>query len=154
MKDIRIIVRLILLVLLTIMSGCSLWQPRVDISSVVIDVALDANDNAPVAVDMVAISDVALLPQIQSLSAEQWFNAKAQLQRDAPNALHIWSLELVPGAHFVTEDNPLKGTPADAVLLFARYRSDGDHRLRLEQVTSLHLLLMTDDIALAPEQGR
>ena len=106
MKDIRIIVRLILLVLLAIMSGCSLLQSRVDISSVVIDVALDANDNAPVAVDMVAISDVALLPQIQSLSAEQWFNAKPQFLRDAPNALHIWSLELVPDSRFVSETNP------------------------------------------------
>lgn len=154
MKANRIILHLILSVLLILTSGCSLWQSRVDISSVVIDVAQDANDNAPVAVDMVAISDAALIAQIQSLSAEQWFTAKPQLLRDAPNALHIWSLELVPGSHFVTENNPLKGTPAQAIVLFARYRSDGDHRLRLDKTTSLHLLLMTNDIALAPEQGR
>lgn len=154
MKESRIITRTILLFLITIISGCSLWQSRMDISSVVIDVAPDANDNAPVAVDMVAINDPALIPSIQSLSASQWFNAKSQIVRDAPDALHIWSLELVPGSHFVTEDNPLKGKPAEAILLFARYRSDGDHRLRLDKTTSLHLLLMTDDIALAPEQGR
>ncbi len=101
-----------------------------------------------------AISDPILIAQIQSLSAEQWFNAKPQFLRDAPNALHIWSLELVPGSRFVSETNPLKGLSADAILLFARYRSEGEHRLRLDETTSLHLLLMTNDIALAPEQGR
>ncbi len=154
MKETRFVCHIILFVFLTLMSGCSLWQSRVDITSVVIDVAQDANDNAPVAVDIVAISDPILIAQIQSLSAEQWFNAKPQFLRDAPNALHIWSLELVPGSHFVSETNPLKGLSADAILLFARYRSEGEHRLRLDETTSLHLLLMTNDIALAPEQGR
>lgn len=154
MKETRFVCHIILFVFLTLMSGCSLWQSRVDITSVVIDVAQDANDNAPVAVDIVAISGPILIAQIQSLSAEQWFNAKPQFLRDAPNALHIWSLELVPGSRFVSETNPLKGLSADAILLFARYRSEGEHRLRLDETTSLHLLLMTNDIALAPEQGR
>lgn len=155
MKEIRFIIRIILLAILTLMNnGCSLWHSSVDIHSVVIDVAPDANDNAPVAVDIVAIADAALIPPIQSLSAEQWFTAKKQIVRDAPEALHIWSLELVPGSHFVADNNPLKGQPAEAILLFARYRSEGDHRLRLDNTAALHLLLMTDDIALAPEQGR
>ncbi|MGL5968106.1 MAG: T6SS protein Cts2N [Kluyvera sp.] len=155
MKEISFIIRTLLLGITLLMNnGCSFWQSRVDIHSVVIDVAKDANDNAPVAVDIVAIRDAALITQIQSLSAEQWFQAKAQMVRDAPDALGIWSLELVPGAHFVTDKNPLQGQTAEAIVLFARYRSDGDHRLRLDNITSLHLLLMTDDLALASEQGR
>lgn len=155
MKEIRFIIRTLLLgVIIFMNNGCAFWQSRVDIHSVVIDVAEDANDNAPVAVDIVAIRDAALIPKIQSISAEQWFQAKAQIVRDAPDALGIWSLELVPGSHFVAENNPLQGQAAEAIVLFARYRSEGDHRLRLDNVSSLHLRLMTDDLALVSEQGR
>lgn len=155
MKEIFFITRTLLLAAFILMNnGCAFWQSRVDMHSVVIDVAEDANDNAPVAVDIVAIRDAALIPQIQSLSAEQWFQAKAQIVRDAPDALSTWSLELVPGSHFVVDTNPLQGQAAEAIMLFARYRSEGDHRLRLDNITSLHLRLMTDDLALVSEQGR
>lgn len=131
-------------------SGCSFWQNRVAFNDVVIETVADANDNTPVAVDIVAVTDTALLPAVQSLSAGQWFNAKSQLLRDAPDGLHVWSLELVPDSRFVAKDNPLQGVPAEAILLFARYRSAGEHRLRLDKADSLHLLLMTDEAVLAP----
>lgn len=134
--------------------GCSLWQNRVELKAVTIDTAPQANDNTPVAVDIVAIADASLIPDVQSLSAAQWFNAKGQLLRDAPGGLRVWSLELVPGSHFVTEDTPLRGAPAQAIVLFARYRSEGDHRLRIDTLKSLHLLLMTDEAILAPAQGK
>lgn len=114
----------------------------------VIETVAGANDNTPVAVDIVAVSDSTLLSTIQALSAAQWFNAKSQLLRDSPGGLHIWSLELVPGSRFETRENPLQGVPAEAILLFARYRSAGDHRLRLDKTDSLHLLLMTDEVVL------
>jgi len=136
--------------LILLNSGCSFWQSRVELKAVVIETVPEANDNAPVAVDIVAISDSALLPAIQALTATQWFNAKSQLLRDAPDGLRIWSLELVPGSRFVADDNPLQGVPAKAILLFARYRSEGEHRLRLDNTDSLHLLLMTDEAVLAP----
>lgn len=134
--------------------ACSLWQSQVQLNAVTIDTAPDANDNAPVAVDIVAIADASLVPTIQALSAAQWFNARSQLLRDAPGGLRVWSLELVPGSRFVAEDNPLRGAPAEALVLFARYRSEGDHRLRLDKRDSLHLLLMTDEAVIASAQGR
>lgn len=79
-------------ILILLSSGCSLWQNRVAFNDVVIETAADANDNTPVAVDIVAIADNALLPTVQSLSATQWFNAKSQLLRDSPDGLHVWSL--------------------------------------------------------------
>lgn len=147
--------RIIFLSLICILNGgCSLWQNRVGLDAVVIDTVPQANDNAPVAVDIVAIADASLVPVLQTLSASQWFNAKSQYRHDYPNGLRIWSLELVPGSHFAADKNPLKGAPAQALLLFARYRSEGEHRLRLDNLDSLHLLLMTDDAVLAPEQGK
>lgn len=142
---------LILFSTLTLLnSGCSLWQNRVAFNDVIIETVPDANDNAPVAVDIVAITDSALLPTVQSLSATQWFNAKSQLLRDNPDGFRVWSLELVPGSRFVAQENPLQGVTTEATLLFARYRSEGDHRLRLDKVSSLHLLLMTDEAILVP----
>lgn len=123
-------------------------------NAVQIDTAPDANDNAPVAVDIVAIADAALVPTVQSLPAAQWFNAKSQLLRDAPDGLRVWSLELVPGSRYISEENPLRDAPAEAIVLFARYRSAGDHRLRLDNLDSLHLLLMTDEAVIAPVQGK
>lgn len=131
-------------------SGCSFWQNRVEFKAVVIETVPDANDNAPVAVDIVAVSDRALIPTVQALTAAQWFNARSQLLRDAPDGLRVWSLELVPGSRFVANENPLQGVQADAILLFARYRSEGEHRLRLDNANALHLLLMTDEAVLAP----
>ena len=135
-------------ILILLSSGCSLWQNRVAFNDVVIETAADANDNTPVAVDIVAIADNALLPTVQSLSATQWFNAKSQLLRDSPDGLHVWSLE--PDSRFVTKSSPLHGVKAEAILLFARYSSAGEHRLTLEKADSLHLLLMTDEAVLAP----
>ncbi|AGR58614.1 TPA: T6SS protein Cts2N [Salmonella bongori] len=155
MNGIYHFLRVIFLSLICILnSGCSLWQNRVGLDSVVIDTAPLANDNAPIAVDIVAIADASLVPVIQTLSASQWFNAKSQYLHDYPNGLHIWSLELVPDSHFVADENPLKGAQAQTLLLFARYRSEGEHRLRLDNMDSLHLRLMMDDAVLAPEQGK
>ncbi len=135
-------------------NGCSFWSNQVELKTVVIDTAADANDNTPVAVDIVAIADASLVPVVQTLSTTQWFNARAQLQRDYPGGLQVWSLELVPGSRFTADDNPLSGAPAEATLLFARYRSEGEHRLRLDKTTALHLQLMADEAVLAPEQGK
>ncbi|SUX76023.1 T6SS protein Cts2N [Citrobacter freundii] len=96
-------------ILILLSSGCSLWQKRVAFNDVVIETVADANDNTPVAVDIVAIADNALLPTVQSLSATQWFNAKSQLLRDSPDGLHVWSLELVPDSRFVTKKLPSAG---------------------------------------------
>lgn len=137
-------------VLILLSSSCSLWQKRVAFNDVVIETVPDANDNTPVAVDIVAVADSALLPTVQTLSAAQWFNAKSQLLRDSPDGLHIWSLELVPGSRFVTKNSPLHGVKAETTLVFSRYISAGEHRLRLDKADSLHLLLMTDEAILAP----
>lgn len=135
-------------------NGCSFWSNQVELKTVIIDTVAQANDNTPVAVDIVAIADASLVPVVQTLSATQWFNAKAQLQRDYPDGLRVWSLELVPGSRFTADDNPLSGAPAEATLLFARYRSEGEHRLRLDKTAALHLRLMADEAVLAPEQGK
>ena len=149
------VARIIFMTCLALLNnGSSFWSNQVELKTVVIDTAADANDNTPVAVDIVAIADASLVPVVQTLSATQWFNARAQLQRDYPGGLHVWSLELVPGSRFTADDNPLSGAPAEATLLFARYRSEGEHRLRLDKTTALHLQLMADEAVLAPEQGK
>ena len=137
-------------ILILLSSGCSLWQNRVAFNDVVIETAADANDNTPVAVDIVAIADNALLPTVQSLSATQWFNAKSQLLRDSPDGLHVWSLELVPDSRFVTKSSLCTALRQRQFCCFARYSSAGEHRLTLEKADSLHLLLMTDEAVLAP----
>ncbi|ECP4590133.1 T6SS protein Cts2N [Salmonella enterica subsp. enterica serovar Muenchen] len=144
----------LLLLLCTLSLSCSFWQNRVELYVVRIDTVPNANDNTPIAVDIVAITDASLISTIKVLSAAQWFNAKPQLLRDAPGSLQVWSLELVPGSHFISNENPLYGVPAKAIVLFARYRSEGEHRLWLDKMDSLRLLLLTDEAVIAPSQGK
>lgn len=145
---------ILFLIIALFLSGCSLWQTRVGLEQVTITVVPGANDNTPVAVDIVAAADHDTLAAIQGISASQWFNARQQLQRDYPATLRVWSLELVPGSRYQTKDIPLRGAPAQGILLFAHYQSEGDHRLRLDNPDALHLLLMADDVTLTSEQGR
>ncbi len=144
----------LLILFCTLSFGCSFWQNRVELNAVRIDAVPNANDNTPIAVDIVAITDISLIPSIQVLSAAQWFNAKPQLLRDASGSFRVWSLEVVPGSRFISDENPLRGMPAEAIVLFARYRSEGKHRLRLDKMDSLHLLLLTDEAVIAPSQGK
>lgn len=148
------ILYILVLIFPLFLSNCSLWQKRVNLEQITINVEPGANDNAPIAIDMVAAADDVTLAMLQGMSASQWFNAKQQLQRDYPETIQVWSLELVPGSRFQTEHIPLRGAPAEGVLLFAHYQSEGEHRLRLDNPDTLNLLLMADDLTLTGEQGR
>ena len=121
-----------------ILSGCSLWQPTVKLKSVQLEVTERANDNAPIAVDFVAVRDPELLKTLQNLTAGQWFSNKSQILLDYPK-LKIWTLELVPGSQLKTKEIPLSGERATGLLMFAGYSGEGAHRLRLDKTKKLKL---------------
>src|ERR1041384_1236930 len=43
-----------------------------------------ANENNPVAVDLILVSDKKLLEQLMTMSAKEWFEQKRQIQLDYP----------------------------------------------------------------------
>ncbi|QBC44929.1 type VI secretion protein [Iodobacter fluviatilis] len=129
-----------------VLAGCGLLKPSIKLSSVSFSVASMANEDTPIPIDLVVVDDEELLKRLLTLSAAQWFEQKAQLQRDFPKALFVWSRELVPGQRLDVVDSPLKGQPGLAVLVYAAYSSLGMHRLRLDQQKSVLLYLDSQDV--------
>ncbi|EIK95424.1 hypothetical protein PMM47T1_16585 [Pseudomonas sp. M47T1] len=143
------IVSLLLLACLPVwLAGCSWFGPRVGVDRITLDVAPKANNDAPIAVDFVAVKDLGLLKQLSGMSARQWFEQREQLQRDYREQLVVWSLELVPGQLLDNQDFPLGGQKAQGLLVFADYASPGPHRLRLYAQSSAWLKFDSRDISL------
>jgi len=142
------------LMLLTL-CGCSMFGSRVDLDSLVLDVAPRANDDTPIAVDFIAVEDPDLLKQLSGITARQWFAEREQYQRDYRQLLAVWGLELVPGQFIDRQPFPLEGKRAAGLLVFASYNTPGAHRLRLDDQSDAWLKFDSREMTLvsdAPKQ--
>lgn len=87
-----------------------------------------ANQNSPVAMDVVLVSDKKLLGVLDKLSASDWFQKRAQIELDHPGKIQVLTdLQLVPGQRYGPVK--LKFNPRFvAGILFANYFTPGAHR--------------------------
>lgn len=145
---------LLVMFIVFLINGCSLFAPSVQLHTVRIDVELKANNDTPVALDFVAASDALMLERLKTLTASQWFEQRLQLQRDYPGGLRIWSLEVVPGQLLDVTNIPLHGQKADGLLIFARYSTPGAHRLLIQAQRSIWLKLGTREMRLLDDKGQ
>ena len=99
--------------------------------NVVISASQDANQNSPVALDIVFVKDAALSEALLSSPASKWFSTRRDLRRSFPDALTTISLEVVPGQSIMLDATHLQGHVAYTALAFANYPGAGDHRERL-----------------------
>ncbi|SDK20024.1 type VI secretion protein [Pseudomonas indica] len=136
------------------LSGCSLFDPKVELDTLRLDVAARANDNTPIAVDFIAVRDAELLKQLSGIPARQWFAEREQFRRDYRTQLSVWSLELVPGQFMESNDFPLAGEPSAGLLVFAGYNTPGVHRLRLDDQRMVWLKFESRDMRLLSGEER
>lgn len=141
------------LLIAVVVAGCSLFGPRIRIDGVTLDVALRANDDSPIAVDFVAVNDAGLLRQLSAMTADEWFAQRAQFQRDYPQQLYTWGMELVPGQLVESGVFPLQGKPALGLLAFAHYGTPGAHRLRLDDQRWIWLKFDSREMTLHDEKA-
>ncbi|WKE64478.1 type VI secretion protein [Gallaecimonas kandeliae] len=146
-KGLRTAVAAALTLLLTL-PGCSMFSPSTPLSTISLDVVPKANNDSPVAVDILVVADSDLLKTLLALPAAKWFEQRAQFLRDYPQQLHSWSYELVPGQRLVVDPVPFEGDEAVGVLVYADYQTPGAHRLRLEGLEDAKLRLESKDIRL------
>ena len=106
-----------------------------------------ANQNSPVAVDVLLISDKSFLKTAQTLSANDWFRKKMQLQRQFPKGMDIKSWEWVPGQTVapINFDVPLE---TQAAIMFANYASAGPHSASLPTRGKVSVFLDDDDFTI------
>ena len=121
--------------LLLWLGGCALnpWYhpPKVFTKLLQFKVAEEANLNQSIAFDLVIVLEEPLVEKLLALSAENWFQQREQWKRDQPAGLRTWEWELTPGQQ-VAPFRVGGAAEAAAVLVFARYSTEGAHRARLD----------------------
>jgi len=119
---------------------------RVSSGKLFLNVALSstANQNSPVAVDVVLIKDKAFLKTAQGLSANDWFVKKTQFLRQFSKAVEVKSWEWVPGQSVKTISFVV---PVDTqgAMIFANYASPGPHSAPLPTGGKVTVFLDDDD---------
>ena len=134
-----------------ILSACS--EIIVKTQLIVFAIDAQANLNHPIAVDLVLIYDQQLLAEIVKLSAHDWFTKRAQLKRDYPISLATWEWELVPdqpSQEVLSFKMPPERKQAQAALFFANYLTPGNHRVRIDSMTSVKVHLQEERFVVQP----
>ena len=92
-----------------------------------------ANNNNPIAVDLVLVSDKKLLQELMKMSAKEWFEKRQQVELDHPKetALATQRWEWVPGQQVQVDRVPVKFEVVGGVV-FANYFNAGAHRASID----------------------
>ncbi len=117
------------------LGGCGGGLPSIDTEQFKISAAMDANADAPVAVDLVFALDEDALAAVSNLASAQWFKDKSQIMLALPAGLLVHSFELSPQRSVQYE---VDGDEEDAVgaFIFAAYPTPGTHRARVDRLES------------------
>jgi hypothetical protein len=138
-KSVRVFRRSARLAFLSVVSisisSCGLWpdtEPRIETRTVTFDVTPELNQDYPLAFDIVFVDDVEVRAIVAGLSADAWFDQRAQLLRDHPTTLSNRTYEIVPGQQLPSIR--LNGEERDAIgaFIFADFIANGTHRARLD----------------------
>jgi type VI secretion system protein len=88
-----------------------------------------ANNNNPVAVDLVLVSNKKLLQELMKMSASEWFEKRHQVELDYPKetGLEAGRWEWVPGQDVKIDRVPVNMDIVGGVV-FANYFNAGTHR--------------------------
>jgi type VI secretion system protein len=142
------------LVPLLLLCGCSANPRSFFGGEIELEIYTDAqlNQDSPVAVELIVVRDEKLLEKLLELKAQQWFEQREQFQRDHPGtkSFSSWYWELVPGQPLLTQKLEFD-SGARAVVVFANYFSEGQHRVRAEAHQNLVIRLGKDDVTLEPK---
>ena len=107
-----------------------------------VHVSPTANNNNPVAVDLVLVSDKKLLQELMKMSAREWFEKRQQVELDHPKetALAIARWEWVPGQQVQVDRVPVKLEIVGGVV-FANYFNAGAHRASIDPRKGIRITL-------------
>lgn len=125
-----------------------------NVNSVAFAVEDGANQNSPIPVDLVFVSQAPpLIDQIGQMNAADWFQKREQMRRDFPNDIDVVSWEVVPGQVIPAAEIP---TPKvrRAAFIFAGYRAPGAHRFRIGEEEDLLVLLTARELRVTAQEFR
>lgn len=112
-----------------------------------INVADGANDNFPIAMDLVTITDKKIIADIGKLTSNDWFERRMQVMRDAQGKISVASFEWVPGQHA----GPIAVAIAPktrVAYVFAKYMNVGSHRALIDVKAPVVINMGVEDFTL------
>ncbi|WP_442793609.1 hypothetical protein [Paraburkholderia sp. ZP32-5] len=103
----------------------------------------EANNDSPVAVDVVLVGDDAMLARVAEMTSAKWFAGRADLLATFPKSIRFRSWELVPGQRLDLPADTFAGPRFAGAFVFANYPDPGAHRVRIQQFSG-HLVVQLD----------
>ncbi|HXZ00144.1 MAG TPA: hypothetical protein VEI03_09100 [Stellaceae bacterium] len=139
-----------------LLAGCGIFSsatPTIKSRSVEIEVAQGANQDSPIAIDIVYVYDPQLVTQLTQMTAHDWFLKRGQIRQAFPSGFDLTSFELVPGQKGPVETIPSASTDAIAAFVFADYAADGTHRARIDAIEHVLIALGDKDFVVQPPRA-
>jgi type VI secretion system protein len=138
------------LVVMSLSGHLALGQSKL---SVRVNLAPAANQNNPLAVDLVLVSDRKLLKELLKMSAKDWFEQKHQIQLNYPKETNLvaggW--EWVPGQSVKLDRLSVRRGIIGGVI-FANYLSAGAHRISINPRKNVLVILGENDFSVQPSK--
>ncbi|QGZ65722.1 hypothetical protein FAZ98_23830 [Paraburkholderia acidisoli] len=117
-----------------LLGGCGMFSgEKAKWSDVTLRATDDANYNSPVAVDVVLVSDDAMLARLADMPASKWFAGRNDLASTFPTSLRYRSWEIVPSQRLEVSGDDFAGPRVKGAFVFANYQDPGAHRVRIEK---------------------
>ena len=141
--------------LLFLLTACGVRVPLLPASKLTmkVDVSPQANNNNPVALDLVLVKNKKLFKELMKLSASEWFQKRSQYRLDYPKetGLSAGRWDWVPGQVVKLDPMPIKSKPAGG-LIFANYFTPGTHRAVIDPSKPIVITLGADDLVVKMEK--
>jgi type VI secretion system protein len=118
-----------------------------------VDISPQANNNNPVALDLVLVKSGKLFKELMKIPASEWFEKRNQYRLDYPKELGLkaGSWEWAPGQVVQIDPMPFKDKFAGG-LVFANYIAPGTHRAVFDPTKPLVIKLGAEEITVIPEK--
>lgn len=136
-----------------VLSACStvssLWSPESQTEDVTLVAAPDANNDFPVAVDLVAVTEAEFAQALAETPARTWFQQRESFLSNNANLIDVKSFELVPG-QTMDEISYSWGDRRSysAIFVFANFMQSGTHRARIDQIDAPTIILGSNTLKL------
>lgn len=119
--------------------------------TVKVQIAPDANQDSPVALDLLIVYDEALLERLLGMTSQQWFAERTQIKKDflPEEGLDAWQWEWVPGQKVPDIELPLEPS-AEGAVIFVNYFSPGPHRFRIDPFSDFTIRFERDEVFIEP----
>lgn len=112
-----------------------------------VSIAPDANENSPLAVELIVVYNDKLIDKLMEKRARDWFAGREQFLRDYADDVKSRKWEWIPGQKVEPIDLAY-GIGAKRVVLFADYVTPGDHRATIDPQQPFRLILGQSDLEL------